>query len=275
MEIKLKDDFDLNMIANSGQCFRWEALPVLQEEGKRFRVPVRDKCLIIAQHSADEYELDCSEEEYESKKKKYFDLNNDYSSIRKRIKKKDDPFLYEAASKGAGLRILHQDPWETLISFIISQNRNIPAIKKSIETLCGLAGKEKKDSEGRLYYSFPEPEDILSMNDEEMAACKLGYRDEYIMLTAKKVAEGDFDLNKAISMVADEAIDYLMTLKGVGLKVASCVTLFGLHKLNAFPVDVWIKKVLENEYKKGYPKEKYTPYNGIYQQYMFEYYRAK
>ncbi len=119
MEIKLKDDFDLNMIANSGQCFRWEALPVLQEEGKRFRVPVRDKCLIIAQHSADEYELDCSEEEYESIWKKYFDLNNDYSSIRKRIKKKDDLFLYEAASKGAGLRILHQDPWETLISFII------------------------------------------------------------------------------------------------------------------------------------------------------------
>lgn len=274
-KIKVKDDLDLYRIADSGQCFRWETLPVLGDEPAKYRIPAFGKCLIVSQPSKDCIETDCTEEEFGDLWYDYLDLGTSYKKIRTLVDKDEDPFMADAAASCVGLRILRQDPWETLISFIISQNRNIPAIKRSIELLCERAGKRCKDSEGNAYYSFPGPEDILSLSDEKLSECRLGYRDVYLRNAARTVTDGDLDLDAVSEKLADEAISELMKIKGVGLKVASCVTLFGLHKLDAFPVDVWIKRVLENEYPNGYPKEKYSPYNGVYQQYMFEYYRKK
>ncbi|WP_035793343.1 DNA-3-methyladenine glycosylase family protein [Butyrivibrio sp. AE3006] len=281
--IQIEDDFDLEKIAESGQCFRWQRLDEYCDEKqatgtperKKYRIPYRDSCLIISEAGDKNYEIDCSEEEFREIWWDYFDLGTNYEKVRKRIRKKDDPFLYEAAKSCMGIRILKQDPWETLISFIISQNRNIPAIKRSIEILCSITGDTKKDSEGREYYAFPGAEAIMAMSSEELSECKLGYRDEYVRLAAENIKSGVLNLEELSAMNADDAIEGLMAQKGIGLKVASCVALFGLHQLDAFPVDVWIKKVLANEYPNGYPKEKYAPYSGIYQQYMFAYYRAK
>ena len=268
MILEFSDDLDLKKIADSGQCFRWEEL----EDGS-FKVPHKDSCLIIKKLTDNSYDLSCDDKEYELVWKDYLDADSDYSRIRSRISKKKDPFLYAAAADQQGIRILKQDPWEALISFIISQNRNIPAIKRSIELLCERAGKKRKDPLGKAYYSFPTAKAINAMPAEALAECRLGYRDEYIKRTAAAACDGSLDINALAECSEEEAFDKLISLHGVGKKVASCVMLFGLHFINSFPVDVWVKRILENEYPHGYPMEEYAPYNGIYQQYMFAYYR--
>ena len=202
-------------------------------------------------------------------------MDEDYTSIRSKIDVDVDPFLYEAAQHERGIRILKQDAWEALISFIISQNRNIPAIKASIEKLAERAGERKTDSRGQEYYTFPTPEAIANMSEEALNECKLGYRDKYVRKAAQSVVNGELDLDMIGVGSDDDVLAKLTGLYGVGKKVASCMLLFGLHHLDAFPVDVWIKRVLETEYSDGYPYEEYSPYNGVYQQYMFAYYRNR
>lgn len=268
MLLQIRDDFRPDFIADSGQCFRWE-----QIGEKKYRIPAFGECLIIRQNAFDTFELSCDEEEYDRIWRGYFDMGNDYSAIRCRIDEDEDGFLFRACEAGKGIRILDQDIWETLISFIISQNRNIPAIKKSIEILCRLAGEKRFDAEGNTYYTFPGPEAVCALNEEAVAECKLGYRDRYIVEAAKSVASGKLDLEVLSGESSEEVEKTLLSLLGVGKKVASCVMLFGFHFLDYFPIDTWIKKVLASEYPGGYPYERYSPYNGVYQQYMFEYYR--
>ena len=270
MNIEIKDDFDLRKIAESGQCFRWEEL-----EGGSWRIPFRGRCLYISRTGEETYSLDCGPEEFAALWQPYFDLDTDYLGIRSRISPGRDPFLYRAAEAQRGIRILRQEPWETLVSFIISQNRNIPAIRRSIALLCAAAGERREDRRGAVYYTFPAPEAILALDDAALDACRLGYRAKYIRAAAKAAAEGRIDLD-ALHTAAEEATLAALTgLYGVGIKVASCVSLFGLHHLNAFPVDVWMRRVLEAEYPEGFPFDDYFPYNGICQQYLFAYYRKK
>ena len=295
--VEITDDFDLTRIADSGQCFRWQPI-----ENDGYRVIHGSSCLCICKElgeinenlpvlshrdglrkSSREkagangciYRLDCTEDEYRDVWSIYLDMAEDYKSIRDKIDADIDPFLYEAAEHEKGIRILKQDPWEALISFIISQNRNIPAIKASIEKLAERAGEKMTDSRGEIYYTFPTPEAIDAMSEEMLGECKLGYRDKYVRRAAESVLNGELDLEKIGIGTDDEVLDRLTGLYGVGKKVASCMLLFGLHHLDAFPVDVWIKRVLETEYSKGYPFETYSPYNGVYQQYMFAYYRSQ
>ncbi len=270
INIKITDDFDLKRIADSGQCFRWQPI---EDEG--YRVIHGDYCLCIWKIDDCMYQLDCTEDEYNNIWSVYLDMDEDYQSIREKIDIGTDPFLYEACEHECGIRILRQDPWEALISFIISQNRNIPAIKASIEKLCERAGNKRYDSRGREYYTFPKAEAIVAMSDEALGECKLGYRDKYIRYTAEAVASGEINLDRLYYLKDDEILAGLMNIYGVGKKVASCMLLFGLHHLDAFPVDVWIKRVLEAEYTDGYPYDNYSPYNGVYQQYMFAYYRNR
>ena len=162
-----------------------------------------------------------------------------------------------------------------LITFIISQNKNIPAIKKSIALLCEAAGEERTDSLGQAYRVFPSPEAILAMKDEALAACRLGYRCAYVRAAAADVSSGRLDPGSLLEADEDTVLARLMSVHGVGVKVANCVSLFGLHHLDAFPVDVWIRRVLAREYPDGYPADCYRPYNGIYQQYMFNCYRNR
>ena len=270
MEIQIQDDFDLDKIARSGQCFRW------QKEGENtWRIVHKGQCLLIRELGEGRYCLSCSEEAYHTHWRSYFDLDEDYRSIRAKIKAVDDPFLHAACTYGKGIRILRQDPWETLVSFIISQNKNIPSIKNCIALLCAAAGELMTDDMGEKYTAFPSPEAILNMSEEQLRACRLGYRWNYVRSAALAVAEGALDISALMPADEEETLAHLTAVPGVGVKVASCVSLFGLHHMDAFPVDVWIKRILANEYPAGYPMERYRPYNGVYQQYMFFYYRDR
>ena len=275
MIIQITDDLDLDRIAQSGQCFRWK-----KTEDSTYRIIAGGSCLYItslgtsgAADGDGRFELDCSEAEFECFWKKYFDLEENYREIRGRIDPGLDPFLWQAAENEKGIRILRQDPWEMLITSIITQNRNIPAICRSVELLAESCGRPQKDSRGCIYYTFPEPAALAVLSEEELKECKLGYRWKYVRAAAEAVAEGKIDPEKLACEEEERAIKALTGLFGVGVKVASCVSLFGLHHLDAFPVDVWVRRILENEYPDGYPFERYSPYNGIYQQYMFAWYR--
>ena len=267
MNILINDDFSPDRIADSGQCFRWK-----RGDDGAYRIIHKEHCLRLQTLGSNTFEFSCTEEEYRNVWQDYFDLGMDYRAVRARVNREEDPFLARACEYGKGIRILRQDPWETLISFIISQNRNIPAIKRSVELLCEAAGKRRENEEG-CFYLFPSPEEILSLSEDALAACRLGYRCRYVKAAAADVAEGRLDINRLRVESGEEAIKALTGVCGVGVKVANCVSLFGLHHIDAFPVDVWVRRILENEYPGGYPKERYSPYNGIYQQYMFYYYR--
>ncbi|MCR5295167.1 MAG: hypothetical protein K6E30_08385 [Lachnospiraceae bacterium] len=268
MIVQITDDLDLKKIAESGQCFRWE----MTGPGT-FRIIAGKECLYISELGEGRYELSCPEEEYGSFWRNYFDLDEDYRGIRGRIDPEEDPFLWQAAEQEKGIRILRQDPFEMLITFIISQNRNIPSIRRSAELLAKACGEQRTDCRGIPYYAFPEPPQLAALSEETLLSCRLGYRWKYVQAAAQAVFRGDIEPERLARTDEDAAIKELTGLYGVGIKVASCVALFGLHHLNAFPIDVWMKRILEEQYPEGYPYEKYTPYNGVYQQYMFAYYR--
>ena len=238
MIVTIHDDFDPGRIADSGQCFRWE--PV---EPDTYRIIAGAECLYLTAMGENRYEMECSEECFAAFWRGYLDLDEDYARIRSRIDPASDPFLSLAAEREKGIRILRQDPWEMLVTFIISQNRNIPAIRRSVELLAEI--------------------------------CRLGYRCRYIHAAALSVLRGEISLEQLIDADEESTLAALTGLLGVGVKVANCVSLFGLHHLNAFPRDVWVKRVLAQEYPGGYPFETYSPYNGIYQQYMFAWYRHR
>ena len=264
MKIRIHDDFDLAAIASSGQCFRWQ-----QTSPDLWRIIHRGECLYISRTGDGEYQADCDEETFERVWRSYFDLDECYSRIRQMADKERDPFLFHAAQVGKGIRILRQDPWEVTVSFIISQNRNIPAIIRSVEQLCQAAGERRIDSRGLLYHTFPGPEAIAEISAEDLAGCRLGYRDKYVSATALAALEGRFTPEEMKDLPDDKLIERLMSLYGVGKKVAGCIALFGFHRLDSFPVDTWIRKALAARYPEGFPYESYRPYGGVFQQYIF------
>ena len=268
MLLSVNDDFDLNRIAESGQCFRWE-----RYGAQGYRIIHKKNCLYISRLADGLFQPDCDEKTFEAVWREYFDLAADYRAIRCGIDPDSDPFLYKAAESEKGIRILRQDPWEITVSFIISQNRNIPAIKRSVEALCRLAGDEHIDSRGETFYSFPNPEAVLSLSEDTLSRCRLGYRDKYVIAAAKAACESVFSPERMGTMPDEELNRALTELYGVGPKVASCIALYGFHRLDAFPVDTWIRKALRNEYPDGFPFERFRPYNGVLQQYIFAYYR--
>ena len=240
-----------------------------------YRIIAGSSCLYITALDPGQglYDLDCTEEEFAGFWHGYFDLNENYRRIRERIDPEKDPFLRQAADREKGIRILRQDPWEMLITFIISQNKNIPGIRRCVESLAKSCGQKKTDSRGIPYYAFPTPQQVASLSGEALAECRLGYRCKYVNAAAEAVLSEKINLEALRAADEKTAIASLTGLYGVGVKVANCVSLFGLHHVDAFPVDVWVKRILAEEYPDGYPFEQYSPFNGIYQQYMFAYYR--
>ena len=270
MIVTISDDFDLDRIADSGQCFRWS-----KTDDRSWRIIAGDFCLNIISLGDQRFSLDCTEMEFECFWRGYFDLQESYQDIRKRIDPEQDPFLWQAAEHEKGIRILRQDPWEMLITFIISQNKNIPAIRQCVELFAMCCGKKKVDSRGREYFCFPGPEAAAALSGQELLGCRLGYRWKYVHAAAEAVLDGKIDLYKLKDADEGTTISALTGLYGVGVKVANCVSLFGLHHMDAFPVDVWMKRILAEQYPAGYPYEIYAPYNGVCQQYMFAWYRHR
>lgn len=281
MILKIEDEIDLDKIADSGQCFRWKKI-----DEESYVIPAFGR-YITASMVRDGLELSCTAEEYTEIWKDYFDMDTSYSGIRRSIDP-DDNFLTASGEAGKGIRILRQDPFETLISFIVSQRKNIPAIMTSVEKMCRTFGKNIGECNGEAVYSFPTPEELsgfvckkngtatggqCSYDLAGVDGCGLGYRVSYIQDTARHIAMNAGAIDKMRELSDDDLLQELMTYKGVGIKVASCTMLFGYHRVNSFPIDVWIKRALEEHYSDGFDFERYYPYNGIMQQYIFAYYR--
>lgn len=270
MKIKT-ENFNLQQIAESGQCFRMNR----RMDENRYSLVAYGRYLELSQPEQNIVEFNCSEEDYRDIWSDYFDIGYDYGRVIRNLLESGDEFLRKAAEFGRGIRILRQEPFEMLISFVISQNKNIPSIKACIERICERYGNCRTDTAtGVRYYTFPTPKQLAAAEKEELRSLKLGYRDEYILRAARAVEEGAIDLEALKNCSHEEAVNFLRSIHGVGEKVANCVSLYGLHHIEAFPVDVWIKKVLTEVYGGNFHGEKYNGYAGIVQQYMFYYIRA-
>ena len=268
MKLNLKD-FNIQQIAESGECFRWNKLA----DNKYIGVIMGGVCIVEQEGEEVIFDSNLPDEII----KHYFDLSRDYSKIKESYKK--DEILSEAIKYGEGIRILNQEKFETLISFIISANNNIPRIKKSVEKIATKYGK-KIEYKGETYFAFPTPQELEKATLEELRECGVGFRDKYIKEAAKMIANIHIDLEKISKLSTYECKKELIKIKGVGSKVADCVMLFSMEKADAFPVDVWIKRIMENLYIKQevplreiekYAKEKFGEYGGIAQQYLFVY----
>lgn len=263
VNIKVKN-FDLAHICESGQCFR-----MIQPEPDKYEIIATDKYLRAEQHD-DEVIFYCSEEEYENFWRHYFDLDTDYQVFKDAVDPEDE-YLNAAVKLGSGIRILNQDLWEMIVSFLISQQNNITRIRKCINNICMKYGEKKTAEDGTVYYSFPEPEAFLGLPEDALMECNLGYRSKYVVRTAKMIVEGAVSLETIEKMSYKEAKDELLKLYGVGKKVADCICLFALHKLEAFPIDTHINQALNASYPEGFPFDRYDGFEGVIQQYIFFY----
>lgn len=272
-----KENFSLEQICQSGQCFRMEQLT----EGS-YSLVALGRYLRMEQEGQ-RISFHCSQEEFDTLWKDYFDLDTDYGRMIVSVKE-EDTYLKAAAAYGSGVRILRQELWEMIISFIISQQNNIKRIRKCIDLLCRAYGEEQQTEWGSTYFTFPTPRALAAAELEDLYRCNLGYRSRYVKETAVCVVKGLVDLERVTALAADgaasgweEVYQELKKLCGVGDKVAACICLFSLHHLDAFPVDTHIARVMKERYPKGFPFEAYPGYAGVLQQYIFYYdlYRSK
>lgn len=260
------DNFNISQICDSGQCFRMMRRTD-ESTDNRYSVIASGRYLEVAQQGK-ECTFYCSEEEFEDFWKEYFDLEADYSFYISQINP-NDSYLKAAAQFGGGIRILRQDLWEMIVSFLISQQNNIIRIRRCIGNICERYGEPKTNFRGETYYAFPEPEKLAFLPEDALKECNLGYRSKYVVRTARCIVEGGMNLGEICFMPYKKAKTELLKLFGVGEKVADCICLFGLHHLQAFPVDTHILQALDKHYKRGFPKRRYKGYEGVMQQYIF------
>lgn len=258
---KIIPDFSIEQIANSGQCFRINPT----KDRYTWQVVAFEKFLKITQQPGSEHVIfDCSAEEFKNVWENYFDLKRDYRAIKNLIIAQNDPYLSAAVRFGYGLRMLKQDLWEMVISSITSQQNNIARIKQLIEKLCALY-------DGK----FPPPEVLATFSEKFYQSLGFGYRAKYIFHIAQSAKNGEFDMAYLKQLPYKDAVKYLKNFPGIGEKVANCIALFGLHIFDAFPVDVWIKRIITEKYAGRFDLSHFPGIAGIVQQYMFFYERNK
>ena len=267
-------DFDIEEVLECGQCFHFTKLDEKHYEilafGKYLRIKQTEDMLIL---------FDTTLDDFNQIWRTYFDLDKDYKTIKSKILNCDIR-LEDAINAKPGVRILKQEFFETLISFIISQNKQIPHIKQIVHTISERFGNEIMLPDGRKVYSFPTVNQLDLISEEQLRECKVGFRAPYIRCAVEMVSSGEINEEELLSMSVNHAREKLMTIKGVGEKVANCVLLFGLGFTDTFPVDVWMKRIMEYMYftkpqdKKiieQFAMEKYGDLAGYAQQYLFFY----
>ena len=254
------DFFSLDRTLDCGQCFRFEKKDGIWQGVALGRV-------IKIKENEHTLEFNMSKEEFEKDFFHYFDLGRDYRKIDSILTA--DRRFKKASEYAAGIHILNQEPFETLCSFIISQNNNIPRIKGIIRRFCEGFGRPLGEGE----YAFPEVSAVASMKAEDFAPLRAGFRVKYLMDAAKKVYEGEVNLNLPADISLEQAEEELCKIKGVGKKVADCVLLFSMGRMDSFPSDVWIKRVMAELVPEGLDG-KFVPYAGIAQQYLYHYSRV-
>lgn len=278
--VKLNDTIDLARIADSGQCFRWK-----KNDKNTYRVTAFGLVRYFTQDDPQSVSIDCDRDEYERVWRSYLDCDTNYDRIIASIDP-DDAFLTAAGEYGRGIRILRQDPLETLITFIISQRKNIPAIRSCVEKLCQASGHLLGTFDGEDIYSFPTLSELSSLSCEKcggascsyhragLESCSLGYRMPYIQDTVSRLMMNPDLLTYMAGLDDASLFEELLGFRGVGKKVANCTALFGFHRLDFFPIDVWIKRVISSQYGGSFDAGRYSPFAGVIQQYMFYYGRS-
>lgn len=254
------EHFDLKQTFDCGQAFRWQEL----SDGTWGAI-VSEKYRRVGFCEGDIVIYNCDINEYEAFWKEYLDIDRDYGAIIEKLSEND--ILKNAANENKGIRILKQDKWETLCSFIISQNNNIPRIKAIVERLCERFGE--KLTEG---YTFPTAEKIAALEPEDLSSIRAGFRARYIIDGARKFVSNEINRNLVETADIDTARNELMKIKGVGVKVADCTLLFGYNRVDALPKDVWIKRAIEQFFDGEFPSCA-SGFEGIAQQYLFNYIR--
>ena len=275
--MKVKD-FSLEQTLECGQCFNFERL-----EDDSYVVIAFGKALHVKQEKNELLFLNASDQDIEKIWIPYFDLDNDYGKIKRSIIKADNN-LKPIIDEYYGIHILKQDFVETLISFIISQNKNITNIKQIVRRICENYGKKAGIIEGKQFYAFPSLKALNGITEQDFRDLRTGFRAPYLRDAVDKLISKDIVENKLSKKSYEQAKEKLITIKGVGDKVANCVLLFGLGFTNAFPVDVWIKRIMEDLYFhedtnkeiiEAFGKEKFGNYGGFAQQYLFIYAQNK
>ena len=267
------DSFDIEQTLECGQCFRFNKLGE-----KEYVIVAMSKVLHIKQTNERIEFYPTTKKEFEEIWLDYFDLNRDYLEIKK-IVSDGDEIMQKAVEFAPDIRILNQDPWECLISFIISQNNRIPMIKQVIKNISEMYGTKASD-----YHLFPTLEQLSKADESSLISCKTGFRAKYILDAIKNVSDGNVDFEKLKDYGTDDARNKLMEIKGVGQKVSDCVLLFSMRRGDVFPTDVWIKRVMEHFYFGGeetkiktiheFAQNKFGKYAGFAQQYLFHYART-
>ena len=261
--LRIKNNFDLKSTITCGQIFRYEIIDnkyIVILKDRVISLEIDNDYIIVKSNKSD----NLKEVIYE-----YFDLNRDYNVIINELKEKNKDIKYNE-----GLRIINGNPYEVIISYIISQNNRVPSIKKSLDLISKYG--EEVIFEGKKYNLFPSIDVLKTLKIEDIRNFKVGFRDKYLYY----IINSDFDYNKIYNMDTKEALKYLMSYKGIGIKVASCILLFSYKRLDVFPIDTWVKKYMKDEYNiegikniEKFSYENYGMYSGLVLQYMFDYKR--
>ncbi|MCL2352681.1 MAG: DNA-3-methyladenine glycosylase [Firmicutes bacterium] len=273
--------FSVGQTLECGQCFRFARVSGAGGGAAEYVLAAYDKVLRVRQEDSGAVTFfPTTPEEFEAVWIGYFDLAADYENIKRVLTEKDE-WVREASARFGGIRILNQEPWECLVSFILSQVSNIPRIKKVLGNLTRAFGTPISDG----FHTFPSPARLAGAGLGELEACGTGFRAQYILDAAQKVASGELRLEALFALDAGGAREELMKIKGVGPKIADCVMLFSLGKKEVFPADVWIKRVMQRFYFGGAPESikaigdfaarRFGEYAGVAQEYLYAYARDR
>ena len=271
--IKNAESFEPVHIFECGQCFRWN-----KQDDNSYTGIFKNNVINVKKENGDVTVRGICEGDIKNECTEYFDLNTNYEEIKNKLSN-IDKYLANSIEYGKGIRILKQDLWETLISFIISANNNIPRIKTIIERISTNYGNEIT-FQGKKYYTFPTPEELANVSIEDYRKLGLGFRDVRVYETVQRTLRNEIDLNKLKDETDVENLrEELLKIPGVGPKVADCIMLFSLKKYQVFPVDVWVRRVISELYFENkeqtpktiqkFAKEHYGDLAGLAQQYLF------
>ena len=275
IKVKLKKPFKLFDTVMCGQIFRFFPL----NDGS-FDVILKDRVINIYQKDNALYVSSNDETDLEKVVRNYFDLDNDYEKMDDFLIK-NDVKLKDAINFSKGLTMIKQDPFETVMEYIISANNGVPQISAALNNIAEKYGK-KVTFNNKEYYLFPTFNDLKDLSESDYRACKVGFRDKYLKQMVDKLNNGDVNLDEFYTLDTTDSLNKLMENNGIGPKVASCILLFAYQKYDVFPIDTWVKKIMKNDYKiegekkiREFAVKTYGKYSAIALQYLFNYSRNK
>ena len=273
IKIKLKKAFNLDSTVTCGQIFRF-----IKKEDSSYDIVLKDRVINVYRKEEFLYVSSNVEDNLKSVVEDYFDLNNDYDTMNE-ILIKSDKKLENAINFSKGLMMIRQDPFETIIEYIISANNGVNQIANALNLIAEKYGK-RVEFNNNTYYLFPQYKDLKDIKEEDLRLCKVGFRDKYLKLIIDRINNGELKLDEFYNLNTEDALAKLMENNGIGPKVASCILLFAYQKYDVFPVDTWVKKIMKSSYNiegekniRTFASNTYGKYSAIAIQYLFNYSR--